>query len=213
MGKHTSNLGCAAQLGVFAVIVIGGLLVVQTLLGVPGNLIDGLRSAAPPPTPTTVILPPVIDVISRQPRLQSTSYFLSTVADARQKIGLLQQEQRLILVACGKVTAGIDLSKITADNIRTNATSVVITLPPTEIFDTLLIEGSDPPCTYVAFRSDGILLEAAKDLETLARRQVVEQFRQTALEQGILGDAADNAKTELRRLLFLVGYQSIEFVP
>jgi len=213
MGKQSSNLGCAAQLGIFAVIVIGGLLVIQTLLGAPGNLIDGLRSAAPPPTPTTVILPPAIDVISRQPRLQSTSYFLSTVADARQKVGLLQQEQRLILVACGKVIAGIDLSQITAGDIRTNATSVVITLPPAEIFDTLLIEGSNSPCTYVAFRTDGILLEAARDLETIARRQVVEQFRQTALAQGILNSAAENAKTELRRLLFLVGYQSVEFAP
>lgn len=219
MGKSLSSLGCAAQLGIFALIVIGGLLVVQTLLGAPGNLLSGLQG--PPPTPTTVVLPPVLDVINKQPKLQSTSYFLSTVADAKQTIGLLQQEQRVILVACGKVTAGIDLSKITEDHVRTNGSSVQITLPPAEIFDALLIEGETPssddaeaaaqPCTYIAFRTDGILLEAAKDLESIARRQSVEQFRQTALDQGILAEATQNAENEIRRLLVLAGYRSVEF--
>ncbi len=211
MGKNVSSLGCAAQLGIFALIVIGGLLLLQTLLGVPGNLLSGLQG--PPPTPTTVVLPPVLDVINKQPKLQSTTYFLSTVADAKQTVGLLQQEQRVILVACGKVTAGVDLSKITEDNVRTNGDSVEITLPPAEIFDALLVEDQAQPCTYVAFRTDGILLEAARDLESEARRQSIEQFRQTALNQGILEEASGNAKTELRRLLFLVGYRSVEFAP
>jgi hypothetical protein len=208
-----SNLGCAAQLGIFAVIIIGGLIVIQAVIGLPGSVVSSIQATSPPPTPTVVILPSVIDVISQQPRLQTISYFLSTVGDAKQTVGLLQQEQRVVLVACGKVVAGIDLSKITAESVRTNGDRVVITLPPAEVFDTLLIEDSDPPCTYVAFRTDGILLEAAKDLETIARRQVLEQFRATAIEQGILSQAAENAKTELRRLLFLVGYKSVEFTP
>jgi hypothetical protein len=206
-----SNLGCAAQLGIFAVIVIGGLMIVQALLGTPGRLIEAVQP--PAPTPTTIVLPPVLEVINRQPKLQSTSYYLSTVAEARQNIGLLQQEQKVVLVACGKVTAGIDLSKITATHIRTNGANVVIALPPAEVFDASLIEGGNVPCTYVAFRTDGILLEAARDLETEARRKSVEQFRQSALDQGILAEAGENARAELRRLLTLVGYQSVEFTP
>jgi hypothetical protein len=211
MSKNLSNLGCAAQLGIFAVIVIGGLLLIQAVFSLPGSLLG--RLGGTPPTPTTVVLPPVLNVIKAQPRLQTVSYFLSTVGDAKQYVGLLNQEQRVILVACGRVTAGIDLSQITEQNVRVNGDNVVIELPPAEVFDTLLIEDSNPPCTYVAFRTDGILLQAAKDLESIARQQVVVQFRDTALQQGILDEAAENAKTELRRLLYLVGYRSVEFAP
>jgi len=208
MSKNASGIGCAVQLGIFALIVIGGLLILQSVLNLPASIFN-----APPPTPTTVTLPPALDVINKQPRLQTAAYTLSTVADARQKVGLLQQEQRVLLVACGKVTAGIDLSKLTSDNAQTNGERVTIQLPPAEIFDALLIEDADPPCTYVAFRSDGILLEAAKDLETIARRQVIETFQQSALDQGILYEATQNAQTELRRLLFAVGYKAVDFKP
>jgi hypothetical protein len=213
MGRGLSNLGCAAQLGIFAVIVIGGLTLLQSLTGAPAALLGSLQAAAPQPTPTTVVLPPVLDVITRQPRLQTVSYFLSTVADSSKVVGLLKQEQRVILVACGKVTAGIELSKLDKDKVKADGADATIQLPDPEIFDTLLIEDRNPPCTYVAFRTDGILLEAAKDLESDARRQAIEKFRQTALEQGIIQEARVNAQTEIRRLLFLAGYKSVEFTP
>ena len=206
-----SDIGCAVQLGIFALIVIGGLSVVQALTGQAGG-IDGVL-APPPPTPTVVVLPPVLDVITKQPKLETTAYFLSTVADVSQRVGLLEQEQRVVLVACAKVIAGIDLSRLTAENVVANGDSVVIDLPEPEIFDTVLIEDRDPPCTYVAFRTDGILLEAAKDLETEARRQAIEKFRESALGNGILDEARTNAQTEIRRLLFLVGYKLVEFAP
>ena len=205
-----SDVGCAVQLGVFALVVIAGLIVVQSLLG-RGGVTELLAPA--PPTPTIVTLPPVIDVITRQPRLETTTFFLSTVADVSQTVGLLEQEQRVVLVACGKVVAGVDLSQLTADKIITSGDHVTIDLPDPILFDTLLIEDRNPPCTYVAFRTDGLLLEAAKDLEGIARRQALNTFQESALGNGILAEAKGNAETEIRRLLFLVGYKSVEFVP
>lgn len=212
MGKSLSSMGCAAQLGIFAVIVIGGLLVVQAILGVPGNLLSSLQGA--PPTPTVMVLPPVLELINKEPKLQTTTYTLSTVADVKQTVGLLQQEQRVVLVACGKVTAGVNLGQITESDILAAGTSVRITLPQTEVFDVSLIDdGGAQPCTYVAFRTDGILLEAAKDLESIARQQAVEKFRQTALSQGILDEARLNAEVALRDLLIKAGYRTVEFTP
>src|SRR3990170_8772470 len=104
-----SSLGCAVQLGVFAVIVIGGLTIVQALLGAPGTLIEALQP--PPPTPTTIVLPPVLEVINRQPKLQSTSYYLSTVAEARQTVGVLQEGEKGGLVGGGKGGGGGGLGK------------------------------------------------------------------------------------------------------
>lgn len=209
-GTRLSDVGCAAQLGVFALIVIAGLIVVQSLLG-RGGVAELL--APPPPTPTVVTLPPVIEVITRNPRLETTTFFLSTVADVSQKVGLLEQEQRVVLVACGKVVAGVDLSQLTADKVVASGENATIDLPEPILFDTLLIEDRNPPCTYVAFRTDGILLEAAKDLEGIARRQALATFQESALGNGILAEAKANAETEIRRLLFLVGYKSVEFVP
>ena len=212
-GLSVSGIGCAVQLGIFAVIVIGGLLLLQSVLGLPGNLLGGLQAAAPQPTPTVVVLPPVLKVIQEKPRLETTSYFLSTVADVSQRVGLLQQEQRVILVACGTVTAGIDISQITNANVSVKGDSVVIQLPQAEVFRTALVEDRDPPCTYVAYRSDGILLESAKSLEGLARVQAMDTMQATALEYDVLATAEKNAETEVRRLLYLVGYKSVEFVP
>lgn len=209
-GSRMSDIGCAVQMGVFALIVIIGLVIFQTLTGQGGF---GELFSPPPPTPTIKVLPPVLDVISRQPRLETTSYFLSTVADVSQQVGLLQQEQRVVLVACGKVAAGIDLSQLTEQNITVNGDQVFIDLPEPMVFDALLIEDRNPPCTYVAFRTDGILLEAAKHLESEARKQALNTFRESALANGILDEAKDNAETEIRRLLFLVGYTSVEFAP
>jgi hypothetical protein len=206
------GIGCAVQLGVFAVILIGGVMVLQALLGAPGNLLSGLVSA-PPPTPTVTVLPPAIDVIRQQPRLETASYFMSTVVDVSQHVGLLQQEQRVIVVVCGQVTAGIDLSKLTEANVSVKGSTVVIQLPDAEMFGASLLEDRNPPCTYTAYRTDGILLESAKNLESEARVQALARMQTTALDNDILGRARESARTELRRLLFLVGYRSVEFVP
>lgn len=210
-GSRIGDTGCAVQLGIFAVLLIGGLLLLQSITGLPTSFIGSIQTAAPPATPTVIVLPPVIDVISQNPRLETASYFLSTVAEAKQQVGLLQQEQSVLLVACGKVTAGIDISKLNEENVLVTGTTVVMQLPEAEIFEAFLIEDDEPECTYVAHRSDGILLAASETLETEARRQAIASFRQSALENGILETAAENAQTELQRLLFLVGYRDIQF--
>jgi hypothetical protein len=209
-GSSIAGVGCAIQLGVFAVIVIGGLLLLQTAAGLPISLFSGLN---PQPTPTVVVLPPVLKVIQEKPKLETTSYFLTTVADVKKTVGLLKQEQRVILVACGTVTAGIDLSKITAANISVRGETVVIQLPEAELFRTALVENRDSTCTYVAYLSYGFLLESDPKMESEARQQAMASMQATALDNGILDTAQKNAETEVRRLLFLVGYKSVEFAP
>jgi hypothetical protein len=50
-------------------------------------------------------------------------------------------------------------------------------------------------------------------LETAAREAAVANFRETALANGILDQARDNAQGEIRRLLSLVNYKDVQFVP
>ena len=186
-----------------AVPSIGGSLL-QNIVQAPAKIIQ-----LPLPTPTIVVLPTVINQIKPLGQLHTASYFLSTVVDTQMPIGALNQVQRVLLVACGKVDAGVDLSKIEPQNIITNGDKVTIRLPDAEIFTSQLFD--DRKCTYVVLREEGILLPPNTVLETAAREAAVANFKETALANGILEQARLNAEGELRRLLTLLGYRDIQF--
>jgi len=211
----TSNklvTGCLLGLAVIVVICaligiavpsIGGSLL-QNIVQVPAKIIQ-----LPLPTPTIVVLPTVINQIKPLGQLHTASYFLSTVVDTQMPIGALNQIQRVLLVACGKVDAGIDLSKLEPQNIITTGDKVTIRLPDAEIFTSQLFD--DRKCTYVVLREEGVLLPPNTVLETAAREAAVANFKETALGNGILEQARINAENEVRRLLTLLGYRDIQF--
>ncbi len=176
----------------------------QSVLQAPGKIIQ-----LPQPTPTIIVLPTVINQIKPLGQLHTASYFLSTVVDTQMPVGALNQIQRVLLVACGKVDAGVDLSKINPPDIVTNGERVVIKLPDPEIFTSQLFD--DRKCTYVVLREEGVLLPPNKVLETAAREAAVANFKETALANGILDQARTNAEGEVRRLLTLLGYRDIQF--
>ncbi len=182
---------------------VGGSLV-QSIFQIPSKIIQ-----LPLPTPTTIVLPTVINQIKPLGQLHTASYFLSTVVDTQMPVGALNQIQRVLLVACGQVEAGIDLSKLQPQDIITTGDKVTIRLPPAEVFVYQLFD--DRKCTYVVAREEGILLPPNTVLETAAREAAVANFKETALANGILEQARLNAEGEVRRLLTLLGYRDIQF--
>lgn len=206
--SSAAGLGCTLQLLLVLAILIVGYFVLQSI-GLPAGLSNLLK--LPEPTPTNIVQPAVIDQIKPLGQLHTSSYFLSTVVDTQMKVGALEQVQRVLLVACGKVDAGIDLAKIQPQDIQTTADKVTIKLPATEIFTTQLFD--DRKCTYVVVREEGVLLPPNLVLETAAREAAVNNFKDTALANDILGQARTNAEGEVRRLLGLVGYDNVAFAP
>ena len=202
------NRGCALELILLLAILIVAFLIVQSV-GLPTGLTDFLK--LPQPTPTIQMQPAVIDQIKPLGQLHTSSYFLSTVVDTQMKIGALNQVQRVLLVACGKVDAGVDLAKLQASDIQMLGDRVIIRLPATELFTSQLFD--DRQCTYVVMRDEGILLPPNLVLETAAREAAVANFKETALANGILEQARTNAEGEIRRLLSLVNYRDVQFVP
>jgi hypothetical protein len=213
-GLTTNKLVTGCLLGLAGLIVICMLIgiavpsigssLAQSIFQVPAQIIR-----LPPPTPTIVVLPTVINQIKPLGQLHTASYFLSTVVDTQMPIGALNQVQRVLLVACGKVDAGIDLSKLEQQNIITNGDQVTIRLPDAEIFTSQLFD--DRKCTYVVLREEGVLLPPNTVLETAAREAAVANFKETATANGILEQARLNAEGEVRRLLTLLGYRDIQF--
>jgi Protein of unknown function (DUF4230) len=209
MKPSIKGAGCTLQLVLVLVIILVGLIglvILQNNGGVLGNLLS-----LPQPTPTNIVQPSVIDQIKPLGQLHTVSFFLSTVVDTQMRIGALNQMQRVLLVACGKVDAGVDLAKIEAKDIQAGVGKATIHLPDPEIFTTALFD--DRKCTYVVLRDEGILLPPNLQLETAAREAAVGNFRETALANDILNQARQNAEDELRRLLILVGYKTVEFTP
>lgn len=115
-------------------------------------------------------------------------------------------ENRVLLVAHGIVKAGIDFSQLKPDDIRVSGKTVIIKLPPPQITDSYL----DDKQTKVIERSTGILRSFDKDLEQTARQNAVAEIRQAAHQNGILKDADDRAKEQVRDLCLRLGYE-VEF--
>jgi hypothetical protein len=213
-GITSNKLVTGCLLGLAAIVVICVLIgiavpsigasLAQNVFQIPAKIIQ-----LPLPTPTIVVLPTVINQIKPLGQLHTASYFLSTVVDTQMPIGALNQIQRVLLVACGKVDAGIDLSKLEPQNIITTGDKVTIRLPDAEIFTSQLFD--DRKCTYVVLREEGVLLPPNTVLETAAREAAVANFKETALGNGILEQARINAENEVRRLLTLLGYRDIQF--
>lgn len=182
-----------------------------TIADMPGRTLRGIRDALEADEPTMVVVrPPVIEQLRPLSRLQTQEYFLQTVVEVSKPrwIGGIATE-KLLLVACGRVTAGIDLSKLTDDDVRTVGSKVIIHLPQAEVFDTILDE--DEGCTYVYDHDVPIFSSGNEELADEARREARASFEQTALENGILERAQLRAQEEVARLLLLAGYEQVEF--
>jgi hypothetical protein len=210
--------GASIVLILLALIVLGSIVgscylayrMVTSFADLPGRVVGGMREALEAGDPTYNTLPAVIEQLRPLSRLQTEEYFLSTVVTATKPrfIGGIAEE-KVIFVACGRVTAGVDLSRIQEGDIRTQGTTVTIRLPEAEVFETALDDESG--CTYVYEHSHPLLTEPSQELQTEARREAVENFRATALENGILDRAEVRAQEEIARLLLLTGYETIEF--
>lgn len=205
MKSAANQISCTVQLLLVLLIGVVALVLLQTVSGFPGSLFN-----QPPPTPLVIAQPAVITQIKPLGQLHTSSFFLSTVVDTQMHVGILNQLQRVLLVACGKVSAGIDLQRLTEKDIKVDGSSVTVTLPPPEIFDTSLYD--DRQCTYVVLRDEGLLLPPNTQLESAAREAAVGNFRETALQNNILQNALDNAKVQLRSLIILLGYKDVFFI-
>jgi len=119
----------------------------------------------------------------------------------------VQGDNKVWLLAQGIVKAGIDLKKIAPGDVAISGKSLTITLPKPQITDAYL----DDTQTKVIERKTGFLRSLDKDLEQTTRQYAVDDIRRAAREGGILNDANDRARTELRTFFQLAGFETVEF--
>lgn len=161
-------------------------------------------------------------------RLSTVDLQLSTVVKVINPRGFAGDEV-LVYGICGRVVAGVDLSKLEEKDIQVDGLNVRIKLPLAEIF-TLdpRLEDSIPQVTSKpagtertvkiasvcehTFRWDKPpLLSRTSGLIAEAERQALQAFKKSAEDNGILALAQTEAEEQLKSLLLLAGYQNVEF--
>jgi len=137
---------------------------------------------------------------------------LVTVKYVMEKVVILEDakwygESRVLLLAHGIVKAGIDLKRITADDVTISGKSISIKLPPPQVTDAYL----DDKQSQVIDHETGLLRVFDKDLEQTARENAVDDICRAARNAGILNDADQRARLELELFLREAGFEQVEF--
>ncbi len=111
-------------------------------------------------------------------------------------------------MAHGDVTAGIDLSQVTEQDVEVVSGTITLRLPAPEVLNASLNNQK----SYVYDRQTGIFTKADPQLESEVRQQAEQAILQAALEDGILTQAQQNAEQTLRTLLHGLHYDTVTFV-
>lgn len=150
----------------------------------------------------------VIKEIEKLGRLETASYSIEKIIEAGNEGNFLQDilyGDRILLIAHGKVVAGVDLEEIEEQDVNVEEKTLSITLPPPTIFSSTL----DSEKTSVYDRTQGILRNTDKDLESEARQAAEGAIYQAACDGGILIDAKENAVSQITDLFEFAGFTEI----
>lgn len=150
--------------------------------------------------PPIISLTTVLERVQLVSELTTVRYTYSNIITVERDLPPLLQalyRDRLVLVAVGHITAGIDLSKLSAGDVQVNGDIINVSIPAPELFDCFFNE----PDSYVASRETGLFSAPASDLDLDARLFAIKQFRNAALERGILTEAAQEAENVLANLI------------
>jgi hypothetical protein len=120
---------------------------------------------------------------------------------------LLPDNTRVILVAHGIVKAGVDLQQLKPENIRISGKKLTLSLPKAQITDAYL----DEKQTQVIEHNTGFLRTFNKDLEQATRQNALGDIQRAARHSGILKEADERARAQLKLLFAQLGFETIEF--
>lgn len=150
----------------------------------------------------------VVKEIQSLNRLETSSFTIEKIVEAGQGGNAFQEllyGDRILLIAHGKVIAGVDMSGITEKDISIRGNDLTINLPSPVIFSSTL----DNSKTRVYDRTQGFLSRGNKNLESVARREAEESIRKAACDAGVLEEARVNAIERLRQLFQFAGYSNV----
>ena len=154
--------------------------------------------------------PTVVDRIQRLQRLETVVYTMDKVVTGAKENSILPDflaGDRLLMLVHGEVVAGIDFSELKTGDVKVNKQEVRLHLPTAQVFSVRL----DSAKTRVYSRQTGLLVPTDPDLETQVRQEAERELQQSALADGVLRTAQQNATSTINSLLQGLGFEKIEF--
>ena len=205
--RPPSGRGCLVLGGMALVTILACALLFYGILQSGIDRLSGFSFPSfslPNATPTIITSQPsVLLQVQALSRLETQRYVLEKVIQAEipGALPLPLTGDKLLFVGHGEAVAGVDLGKVTEDDITTTIVSdtrrVALRLPAPELFYVRL----DNDKSYVYDRQTGMFSKTDPNLETQVRQVAEQQIRDAALEGGILRQAQENAERTLRSLL------------
>jgi len=162
--------------------------------------------------PTPTILPDPVTIVHEVrslARLETIKFSLEKIITAETRQGVFKWlvGDRLILVAHGEVIAGIDLNKLDPEALEVRGGVLYVQLPDSEIF----VVAVDNEQSYIYDRDTGLFTHGEVNLESEARRAAEIEIEESALKDGILELADQNAESYLGGLFRELGYPEVIF--
>lgn len=165
----------------------------------------GARIVSVTPSPTVVV-----QRLQALNRLETARFISQHVVEAKSESPWLPSflaGERLLLVAQVEVIAGLDMKRISTEDIEVKGDEVVVTLPPPKILSIRIDESK----TQVFAREKGwLVFNPDKDLEREARLQALNEARRAAMESQLLPFARQKAEENLKTFLQTLGFKRVE---
>jgi hypothetical protein len=170
------------------------------------------------PQGSAVVLPSsgtVFIQVQRMNRLETVSYTIESTYKYDQNanspwydVRKYLSDQRKLFVVPGHVTAGVDLSKLTKEDVQIHGKAITLNLPPSQVLDTSLDEQN----IQVYDISTGIAsffqnMDPNVQDKILAAAKV--SLQKDACDQGILRQASQNAQQQFTSFLTELGFTSV----
>lgn len=189
------------------------LIIVFIVLQSGNKFIKGISSFFNPTITTEVdVSNLVVQKIKGVSELTTIEFVMDAIVptSSKRKIGkLVFGKTNLLYIARGEVKAGIDLSKIDKEDVKTIDNGIEISLPSPSILDKKI----DVNHSQVYDYDRGFLNlgpDVAPQLQTEAQRRTLSKVVKTACNQGILDQANERAKIVVTQLLETSGYENVE---
>jgi Protein of unknown function (DUF4230) len=206
VGGKGGGLGTTLVLALVIVVLGVALGVGLARFGSSLPIVGPLLGEKPPRTTTGPVVVEGIKELDQLATVRWTESVPVTRETGGDILDRLFSGEKVIVIATGKVEAGVDLGDIDKDQVSVNGDSVTIDLPEPEILSASLDEERtrvyDRDFSPLNFRPDDDLVEEA-------RLQAVQKITDAARENEILDTAEHNAEDSVRAFVTTLGFEEV----
>jgi hypothetical protein len=152
--------------------------------------------------------PTVIRQIQQLQKLETVSYTMDKIIGGARDNPYLPKflaGDRILLVVHGEVVAGVNLANIKGTDVTVQAHNISLRLPSAEVFSTRI----DNAKSRVYSRDTGLFSSPDPNLESEVREEAERQLQQSAVVDGILKSADQNARNTVTGMLTGLGFTQV----